>query len=158
METLVVIVLLSLPKIGAIAIFAIGIVLMYRASRILNLAHGAMAMVPAYVVYSLVQASVPAPLAILIGVGAGAVLGVAVQRVFIRRLQNETASVQTVATVAALGLLVAVAAKVWGTASLPAVRVFPDAFFSVGNSGVRAGEIGLFVVMVVLTVALLVLF
>ncbi|MGH2667904.1 MAG: ABC transporter permease subunit, partial [bacterium] len=148
METLFVILLLSMPKIGSIAIFAVGIVLMYRASRILNLAHGAMAMVPAYVVYSLSRSSVPAPFAVLIGVAAGALLGIGVQRVFIRRLRNETPSVQTVATVAALGLLVAVAAKVWGTSSLPAVRVFPDTFYEVGNSGIRAGEIGLFAVMV----------
>jgi branched-subunit amino acid ABC-type transport system permease component len=39
---------LSLPLIGAYAIFAVGIVLIYRASRMLNLAHGAMAMVPAF--------------------------------------------------------------------------------------------------------------
>ncbi len=149
---------LSLPLIGAYAIFAIGIVMIYRTSRMLNLAHGAMAMVPAYVVYTVTRAGLPVPVALLLGVLSGALLGVAVRRVFTRRLQNETASVQTVATVAALGFLVAWAARIWGTTSLPAVRLFPDSFFSVGNSGIRAGEIGLFVVMVLVTGLLLLLF
>jgi branched-chain amino acid transport system permease protein len=158
METLFVIVLLSLPKIGAYAIFAVGIVLMYRASRILNLAHGAMAMIPAYVVYSVSLAGVPVALAIPIGVAGGAALGLLVERVFIRRLHRETESVQTVATVAALGFLVAVAAKAWGTTSLPAPRVFPDTFIKVSESGIRGGEIGIFVVMLIVTAALLALF
>jgi branched-chain amino acid transport system permease protein len=158
MRTLLVVLLLSLPKIGAYAIFAVGIVLMYRASRILNLAHGAMAMVPAYVVYTAVKFGVPVPIALVVGVASGALLGVAVQRIFIRRLHGETASVQTVATVAALGFLVAWAARLWGTTPLPAVRTFPDTFFSVGSSGIRAGEIGLFVVMLLTTGALILLF
>lgn len=158
MQTLFVIVLLSLPKVGAYAIFAVGIVLMYRASRILNLAHGGMAMVPAYLVYSAVRFHVPAGVAVVLGVLAGAVLGVLVQRVFIRRLRNETPSVQTVATVAALGILVAYSAKIWGTTSLPAVRIFPDTFFKVGTSGIRAGEIGLFIIMLIVTGLLLLLF
>ena len=158
METLFVIVLLSLPMVGAYAIFAIGITLMYRASRILNLAHGAMAMVPAYLVYETVGAGVPLFLAVPIGLVGGAVLGVGIQRVFIRRLRRETPSVQTVATVAALGLLVAVSAKVWGTASLPAPRIFPESHISVSNSQIRTGEIGLFVVMLLVTGALLAIF
>lgn len=158
MQTIVVIVLLALPKVGAYAIFALGITLMYRASRILNLAHGAMAMVPAYLVYELVGAGLPLFAAVPIGLVGGALLGVAIQRIFIRRLRKETPSVQTVATVAALGFLVAVAAKVWGTASLPAPRVFPDTFVKVSNSGIRGGEIGLFVIMVVVTGALLAVF
>src|SRR4051812_42007283 len=158
MQTLFVIVLLSLPKIGAYAIFAIGIVLMYRASRILNLAHGAMAMVPAYIVYTFSQLGVPVLFAVPLGIAAGASLGLGVERVFIRRLHRETESVQTVATVAALGFLVAIAARIWGTTSLPAPRIFPDFFVKVGESGIRGGEIGIFAVMLVLTGALLALF
>lgn len=158
METLLVIVLLSLPKVGAYAIFAIGITLMYRASRILNLAHGAMAMVPAYLVYEAVRAGVPLFLAVPLGLVGGAALGIVIQRVFIRRLRGESPSVQTVATVAALGFLVAVAAKVWGTASLPAPRIFPESHVSVSNSQIRTGEIGIFVVMMLVTGALLAIF
>lgn len=158
METVLVVLLLSLPKIGAYAIFAVGIVLMYRASRILNLAHGAMAMVPAYVVYTAVEYGVPIGLAVPLGLAAGAGLGLAVERVFIRRLKHESESVQTVSTVAALGFMVAIAAKVWGTTPLPAPRIFPDTYIEVSNSGIRGGEIGMFVTMLVVTGLLMALF
>jgi branched-chain amino acid transport system permease protein len=157
-QTILIVILLSLPKIGAYAIFAVGIVLMYRASKILNLAHGAMAMVPAYLLYSLVKFGVPVVIAVPVGIAAGAGLGLLVERIFIRRLQGESSTVQTVATVGALGLLVAWTAKIWGTTPLAAVRLFPDTFFEVGNSGVRAGEIGLFLVMLLITGLLMALF
>ncbi|HEX7168506.1 MAG TPA: hypothetical protein VF230_16110, partial [Acidimicrobiales bacterium] len=48
MTRLLIFVLLSLPLIGAYAIFCLGLVVIYRASKVLNLAHGAMAMIAAY--------------------------------------------------------------------------------------------------------------
>ena len=51
MTNFLVYLLLSLPLIGAYAMLAIGIVVVFRASKVLNLAHGAMAMPPAYLVY-----------------------------------------------------------------------------------------------------------
>jgi ABC-type branched-subunit amino acid transport system ATPase component/ABC-type branched-subunit amino acid transport system permease subunit len=148
---------LSLPLVGAYAIFAIGIVLIYRASRMLNLAHGAMAMVPAYVLYELVKAGMPTAIAFPIGIGVGAGLGLAVERVFVRRLRPDGPTAQTVGTVAALGIMVALAVRVWGTAGLPAVEIFPRGRLSVGESGLQYGELGLFAIMLVVGGALFVL-
>jgi ABC-type branched-subunit amino acid transport system ATPase component/branched-subunit amino acid ABC-type transport system permease component len=148
---------LSLPLVGAYAIFALGIVLIYRASRMLNLAHGAMAMVPAYVLYALVEAGVPVALAFPVAVAGGAALGVGVEKVFVSRLRSDGATAQTVGTVAALGLMIAIVARVWGTASLTGVRIFPTSRLSISNSSINAGEIGLFVVMLVIAGALYVL-
>lgn len=148
---------LSLPLIGAYAIFAIGIVLIYRASRVLNLAHGAMAMIPAYLLYAITRAGVPLPLALPLGIAAGGALGWAVERVFVRRLRSESLTAQTVGTVAALGILVALAVKLWGTTSLTAPRVFPAGRVPVGLSSIQVGEIGLFVVMLLAAGALFLL-
>ena len=149
--------LLSLPLIGAYAIFAIGIVLIYRASRMLNLAHGAMAMVPAYALYELVRWGVPIPIAFPLAIAAGAALGLAVERVFVSRLRPDGPTAQTVGTVATLGILVAVAARVWGTASLRAVTVFPKGRIDVSASSIQYGELGLFAVMLVVAAALFIL-
>ncbi|HVF75745.1 MAG TPA: branched-chain amino acid ABC transporter permease/ATP-binding protein [Acidimicrobiales bacterium] len=145
---------LSLPLVGAYGIFAIGIVLIYRASRMLNLAHGAMAMVPAYLLYAMVRVGIPVVIALPLGILAGALLGLAVEKVFVSRLRPDGPTAQTVGTVAVLGLLVAVAARIWGTASLDAVRVFPAGRVDVGLSSIQYGEIGLFIVMLVLAGAL----
>lgn len=146
--------LLSLPLIGAYAIFAIGIVVIFRASRVLNLAHGAMAMVPAYIVYSLTKTGLPTIIALGLGVIAGALLGLGVERAFVRPLRDVSATAQTVGTVAALGLMVSISGKIWGTGTLPAPSVFPEGYFQVSSSSIRYGQIGLFVVMLVVAAGL----
>ena len=145
---------LSLPLVGAYAIFAIGIVLIYRASRMLNLAHGAMAMVPAYLLYTLVKWGVPVAIAFPVAIVAGAGLGVAVEKIFVSRLRSDGSTAQTVGTVAALGLLVAVVARLFGTAGLSGVGVFPGGRIAVGQSSIQYAEIGLFLVMLVVAAAL----
>jgi branched-chain amino acid transport system permease protein len=153
-EQLLVFLLLSLPLVGAYAIFGLGLVVIYRASRVLNLAHGAMAMVPAFVVHAASDAGVPMLLAFPFGVLSGAALGWSVERVFIRPLRQVSTTAQTVGTVAALGLLVAVAGKIWGTGGTAAPAVFPEGQVTIANSGIRYGQIGLFVVMLVVAALL----
>ena len=150
--------LLSIPLIGAYAIFALGISVMYRASRVLNLAHGAMAMLPAYLMYSMVKANIPMPIALVLGIAAGALLGVGVEFIFIRRLRAQGQTAQTVGTVAVTGLLIAIAGKVWGTAPLIAPRVFPAGEVSLGRSGIRYGDIGLFLTALAVSIALFTFF
>ncbi|MCA1834643.1 MAG: ABC transporter permease [Actinobacteria bacterium] len=155
--------ILSLPFVGAYAIFAVGIVVIYRASRVLNLAHGAIAMVAAYltlspVKFSLIHMGVPLIPAVLIGILFGALLGVFVERVFVRGLRHMSLTAQTVGTVATLSLLMSVAAKYWGTNPQTTRSVFPDGAIHVGSGLLRYGGIGLFVVSVVLAFAMLALF
>src|SRR5437867_2121675 len=107
--------LLSLPFLVAYAMFALGIAVIYRASRVLNLAHGAMAMVPAYVAYSLSKAGAPIGISLFVAVVFGAALGVGVEWAFVRRLRAQGSTAQTVGTVAVTGLLIALTAKIWGT-------------------------------------------
>jgi sulfate-transporting ATPase len=150
--------LLSIPLVGAYAIFALGISVIYRASRVLNLAHGAMAMVPAYITYSLVRAHVPVLIALVVGVACGAGLGVGVERFFVRRLRAQGPTAQTVGTVAVTGLLIALTAKIWGTTPLIAPKVFPVGVIHIGRSGIRFGDIGLFATGVVVSLALFTFF
>jgi branched-subunit amino acid ABC-type transport system permease component len=145
---------LSVPNVAAYAIFALGIVVIFRASKVLNLAHGAMAMVPAYLVSTMNHAGVPIGMAFVLGVVLGGALGLVVERVFVRPLRQVSVTAQTVGTVAALGLLVAVAGKVWGTGTRAAPSVFPDHAWHVAGATVRSGQVGLLVVMLVLAVGL----
>jgi ABC-type branched-subunit amino acid transport system ATPase component/branched-subunit amino acid ABC-type transport system permease component len=150
--------LLSIPLIGAYAIFSLGISVIYRASRVLNLAHGAMAMFPAYLTYSMVRAHVPMPFAFVAGVASGAALGVGVERLFVRRLRAQGPTAQTVGTVAVTGLLIALTGKIWGTTPIVAPRIFPAGQIDLGGSGIRYGDIGLFVVAVGVSSALFLFF
>lgn len=218
-------ILLSLGNVGAFAILAVGIVMIYRASKVLNLAHGAMVMFPPYVVLilnaghaplpnrilaaflpamaagplvatllqkripsirigrvriperalraligSLVSlatllalvavagAGIPILFAVVIGIVAGGALGYLVERVFVRSLRAQGPTAQTVGTVAALGIVVSIAAKVFGTGSIKAAQVFPEGGVKVSASFIPYGQMILFASAMLLTYALIMLF
>lgn len=149
---------LAIPLATAYALFALGIVLIYRASRVLNLAHGAMAMLPAYVSYSLREIGTPTPLALIGGIAAGAALGAGVEVLFSRRLRRVSSTAQTVGTVAVFGLVVSVVAFVYGSGTLSTRPTFARGGIAYGGSGISYDQVGLTIVAVILTAALFALF
>jgi sulfate-transporting ATPase len=149
---------LAVPLMAAYALFALGIVLIYRASRVLNLAHGVMAMLPSYVVVELHKHGIPLPAALVAGVASGALLGAAVELVFVRRLRRISETAQTVGTVAVFGLVVAFSAKVFGTAPVRPPSIFPEKTIVFADSGITYGQLGLIGTSVVLTLGLFALF
>lgn len=154
MTQFLILLLLSLPLIGAYAMFALGITVIFQASRVLNLAHGGMAIVPAYATYSLAKAHIPVLVAVVIGVAVGALLGILIERVFVRTLRRQSVTTQTVGTVAAYGLILAFTSKIYGTTPLPMPSVFPRGAVTVANSSIKYGSLGLFAVMLVLAALL----
>src|SRR2546426_1153348 len=77
------------------------------------------------------RTGLPVPIAFAIGVAAGGALGYAVERVFIRALRAQGPTAQTVGTVAAFGILVAVSAKVFGTSAQIGPSIFPKGFVQI---------------------------
>ena len=150
--------LLSLPLVAAYAMLGLGLVVIFRASRVLNLAHGAMAMVPAYVVYGLVNGGLSPILATPLGVAAGALLGMTVERWFIRPLRGQGPTAQTVGTVAVYGLAVAAVARIAGSGSKTAPTIFPAGGFRVSSSFVQWGHVGLLAVAVASAIGAVALF
>lgn len=155
---IVILLLLALPLVAAYALFALGITVIFQASRVLNLAHGGMTVVPAYVTYSLATNHFPTLVAVIIGVLSGAVLGIVIERVFVRALRKQSVTTQTVGTVAAYGLILAFTSKIYGTTPLHMPAIFPVGFLSFGNASIKYGSLGLFGMMLVLAAALFALF
>ena len=137
---------LSIPLIGAYIMFALGIVVIYRSSRVLNLAHGAMAMTPAYAYYTFTQIGIPALLALVLAVVFGALLGVGVEAAFVRRLRPQGSTAQTVGTVAVTGLLIALISKVYGTSALQVPAIFPEGQVRLVSANVRYADLGILAV------------
>ena len=145
MARLLISIFLSIPLIGAFAMLALGISVIYRASRVLNLAHGAMAMVSAYVFYTVSgKLGLPVIVGVFAAVLTGALLGVGVEYVFVRRLRAQGPTAQTVGTVAATGLLISLAAKIWGTNTVLAPGIFPQGSVRIAGAAVSFGALGLF--------------
>lgn len=147
---------LSIGNVGVYALYAMGIVLIYRASKVLNLAHGVMSAVPAYALFTLSGIGIPVVFAFPLAVASGALLGWGVERVFVRPMRGQSTS-QTVGTVVVLGVVVAVMARVYGTNARPAVQIFPEGYVP-WLWDLRYAHIGLFLTMLVVFVALLALF
>src|SRR5690349_6985710 len=91
-------IVLTTPLVGAYTMFALGIVFIYRASRVLNLAHGAMAMFPAFIGYALASSFGVVPAAVAATLFGG-FLGFGVERIVVRRLRPSGPTAQTVGTV-----------------------------------------------------------
>lgn len=150
--------ILAAPLVAAFTLFALGIVLIYRASRVLNLAHGVLAMFPAYVVLEVREAGLPLLPAVVAGVGVGALMGAGVEGVFVRRLRRVSATAQTVGTVAVYGLVVAATARLFGSSPRRPPGIFPPGRLGFGSDSFSYDEIGLMVVAVALTAGLFALF
>jgi branched-chain amino acid transport system permease protein len=150
--------LLSLALIGAFALFSVGIVLIYQASKLPNLAHGAMGTLPAYLGYSLAEHGVPIPVILVFAAIAGAALGVVIERVFVRTLRRQGPTAQTVGTVAAFGLITTIVGKVWGTGALRAPTVFPQGGVHVSRSLLTWGQLGIFGMAILAAAGLFLLF
>lgn len=157
MGDFVVNIILTMPLVGAYTMFALGIVFIYRGSKVLNLAHGAMAMFPAYVAYTVARHA-NVFVALLVALAVGAAIGLGVERIVVRRLRRSGPTAQTVGTVAVLGLLIAIAARLWGTTPLTAPQVFPKQIYQVGNATLQLGSIGLFLVALAAAGAFIALF
>lgn len=159
MRDAIVFFILAIPSVGAYAMYAIGIVVIYQASRVLNLGHGAMATVPAFLAYTLATGlGIPTAGAALAGVIFGAALGVAIERAFVRRLRHISPTAQTVGTVAAFGICISLTAKIWGTAGRRAPHIVPEGSVDIWGSPLFYGQIGLFVVALVAAGGLFLLF
>ena len=66
---------------GAYSLVAIGFVLIYKSSGILNFAQGYMVMLGAYFCYAFAyQLGLPVPVVILLSLGAGFALGLVIER------------------------------------------------------------------------------
>jgi branched-subunit amino acid ABC-type transport system permease component len=135
---------LSLPLVGAYALLGLGITVIYQASRVLNLAHGAMAMGGAYVTYQFVKWGLPLALAVAGGILAGALLGILVERVFVRQLRASGPTTQTVGTVAVLSGAIALASRLWGTLPVNAPRILPRGALRLGDGFVPWTQLGIF--------------
>lgn len=134
---------------------AIGLVLVYRGSGVVNFAQGAMGMVGAYVFFEVRQQHhLPTALAVIVGLLASAALGALFHLLVMRRMQNASTLAKIVATLALLVVLQSVAALRYG--NLP--KVVPS-MLPIGPVKILGAQIGkdrvyIFCIVVALTAVL----
>jgi branched-chain amino acid transport system permease protein len=111
------------------AAVALSLVLIWRSTRVLNFAGGAMAMFSAYIALSLIDRNVDYWLALIAAVSSGFAIGVLVERIFVRPVENKPPITAVIVTLGLFILLEAVAGMIWGNSRS---RSFPAHFSGIG--------------------------
>ncbi len=100
---------------GTFAMLAIGLVLIYRVSGVLNFAHGAVAMFSTFCAYQVsIKWHKPAIVGLIAAVLVGMALGYIIERFTIRPLAERSTLVRTTVTVGWLLVLQEMAGIIWG--------------------------------------------
>ena len=139
------------------AAFALALVLIYRATRIVNFAQAPMAMVSAFIALTVIEAGGSYWIALPVALVSGFVLGAVVERVVVRPVEGKSPINAVLLTLGLFTVLHALAAIVFGSD----FRSFPAPF---GLQGIQVGErtfaltgFGIFTILSVLTVMVLLL-
>jgi branched-chain amino acid transport system permease protein len=140
---------------GAVyAAVALALVLIWRATRIVNFAQGAMLMITTFIASGVISGTGSYVLGFVVALGSGLVLGAVVERVLIRPVENAPPLNAVIVALGLYTLLVAVAGMIWGNTP----RSFPAAFsirgYEVGGTRLLFAPNDSFIVLVVVAVAL----
>jgi len=139
---------------------AMSLVLIWRGTRIVNFAQGAMGMITTYVAITVVDRGDSYWWALVIAILAGVIIGGLVELVLVRPVESKPPLNAVIVTLGLLILLEAIAGMVWGGR----YRSFPPAFsvqgVFVGSSRINLSPFDIFTICAVLAVmvGLLVLF
>jgi ABC-type branched-subunit amino acid transport system ATPase component/branched-subunit amino acid ABC-type transport system permease component len=110
---------------GAYALLAQGILVVYRGSGTVNFAQGAIAMISAYLAYQDLAGHVTVPVAMALGVVAGAVVGLLQYLLVMRWLRNSSPLRRLIGTLGVMLLLEAIATLRYGSTLVLVSSPFP---------------------------------
>jgi branched-subunit amino acid ABC-type transport system permease component len=142
---------------GAVyALVSLGVVVIYRVSRVVNLAHGAMGVFAAYVFhYELVgRLGLPVTVASVLTLLVGAALGVVVQRGLIAPVHQDGAVTTLVMTIGVLLVLTELPLQLWDPQPVVIDSVFSDRTIEFLSTGATIHQIGTVVIVLLLGVGL----
>ncbi len=137
MNTFVSLLVYGLADGAILALAALGFVLVYKATRVINFAQGEFLLVGAYTFYSaFVLLQLPLVLAAVVGVIVATALGVIVERFVLRPLVGESAISVIMVTIGLSTILRAVVQLFFGTAVREQPDILPTGSISLGGATV----------------------
>jgi len=128
---------------GAIfALVALGFVLIYKASDVINFAQGDFLLVGAYITFGLVaEIGLPWSIGVVLTMAFSVLLGLAVERMVLRPLIGEPIISVIMVTIGLSSLLRAFVSSIWGTTGQPFPPFIPDENISIAGAIVPADRL-----------------
>lgn len=142
------------------ALVALGLVIIYKTSHVLNFAQGEMAMVGTFVAFTLLETlRLPFLLAFFLALGLSFLLGVLIEIAFLRPAKSQSLLGLIIITLGVQQILYGTAGWTWGydTKTFPAP--FSDSkLYRIGGAAISEASLGILIVSVILMLTLLLFF
>ena len=140
-------------------LIAMGFAVVYRATGLLNFAHGEMMLLVAYTAYC-VAGTLNAPLPVTIGasVAAGILAGIVFEFVFIRPMAGEPVFSKVMVTIALAGIIRALLALTFGAEPVAMPKLLGNALVRIGSVNLYAAQLAVLGLLVVCCLATWLLF
>jgi branched-chain amino acid transport system permease protein len=137
---------------------ALALVLIYRATEVINFAQGELAMATTYVAYQLIQWGIPYWAAFFATLAIAFVLGTAIQLVAVRPVQHKSVIAVVIVTVGLFVLVDGVVEWIWGADVKFMPAPFGQTVYHAGGVAISRQDIGTLVVSVLSVLLLWMLF
>ena len=139
---------------GIYASLALALVLIYRATHVVNFAQGEMAMFTTYIAWALMNEGMPYWPAFALTLAIAFAGGVAVERVLIRPVAQASVLAIVIVTIGLLIALNGLAGWIWGAEVKSFESPFPNRTIDVGGVAISTQDIGVFGVCLASVLAL----
>lgn len=137
---------------------ALAIVLVNRATGLINFAQGAMAVLTTFIAFGLAQAGMPLILAMLVSFAFAFALGAGVERFVVRRFEGGDPDTAVVVTIGLFVFITGVSALIWGYEPRQFPSLFPLRSIDIFGVFVSVRSLGTIIVLVIVMVLLQTLF
>jgi branched-chain amino acid transport system permease protein len=130
--------------IGALyGLVALGIVLVFKATGVINFAHGESVMLSTFVAFTLLKWRVPYSLTVILTLLLAGFFGMLIERVIIRRFVGRSLLVSGIATLGLYLLFGDVAVWIWGKDPFEFPSLFSQAPIDVGGVAISVADLGI---------------
>lgn len=151
MELFIQLTLTGLTNGAILALAALGFVLIYKSSDVINFAQGEFLLTGAYLTYAMVaEFGIFWPLGVLITMGLAVVLGIIVERFVLRPMIGEPIISVIMVTIGLSSVMKAIVSAIWGNAGRPFPPFIPSNPVNIMGATIGADRLWAIVVAIVL--------
>ena len=136
------------------ASLALALVLIYRATEVINFAQGEMAMLTVYIAYQLTVWGLSYWAAFFLSLAFAFVLGVGIQQTLIRPVQQRSVVAVVIITIGLFSVIDGIVLWIWGGEPKFVPAPFGSSVYRVGDVAVSQSDLGTIVVTLITVIAL----